>query len=72
MDVSEYLREPVFASIFAAAVTALYIHCKAKLNKQEPLKTSDYAKPAALIGLLVYYIVSSGVATREKISSEPF
>ena len=31
---NEYLREPLGASIFAAFVTAAYIHIKAKMNNE--------------------------------------
>ena len=71
MDISEYLREPMFAALFAAAVTIGYVYMKAKLNKTE-VRTSDYTKPAVLVAVLVYFVVSSGIATRETISTEPF
>ena len=72
MDISEYLREPLGASIFAALVTAAYIHIKAKMNNEGKLQTSQYIKPAFLVALMVYFIVSNGSGTREKISAEPF
>jgi hypothetical protein len=68
----EYLRDPMYAALFAAAVTAVYIHVKAHMNNEGKLPTSTYAKPAALVAILVYFIVSQGVATRESISVEPF
>jgi hypothetical protein len=68
----EYLRDPLWAGLFAAAVTAAYIHAKAHMNNEGVLPTSAYAKPAALNFLLVYAIISQGVATRETISTEPF
>ena len=72
MDVSDYLREPFGASVFAGLVTAAYIHVKAKMNNEGKLQTSQYVKPAFLVALLVYFIVSNGAGTREKISAEPF
>lgn len=68
----EYLREPGSAAIIAAGITAMYIHGKARLNDEGSLTTSSYAKPAALIGILVYFIVSNGVGKRETISTDPF
>lgn len=72
MDIGDYLREPFGASIFAGLVTAAYIHVKAKMNNEGKLQTSQYVKPAFLVALLVYFIVSNGAGTREKISAEPF
>jgi Na+/pantothenate symporter len=72
MDIGDYLREPLNAAIFAALVTAAYVHIKAKMNNEGKLQLSQYIKPAFLVGLLVYFIVSNGSGTREKISSEPF
>jgi|TARA_B110000305_G_C18833799_1_gene356971 hypothetical protein len=68
----EYLREPGSAAIIAAGITAMYIHGKARLNDEGSLTTSSYAKPAALIGILVYFIVSNGLGKRETISTDPF
>ena len=72
MDISEQLKEPTGAAIFAGIVTALYIHFKAKLNDDPTPQTSAYAKPALLVAILVYYIVSTGVAAKETISTDPF
>ena len=72
MDIGEYIREPLGASIFAALATAAYIHIKAKINNEGTVKSSQYVKPAFLVALLVYFIVSNGSGTREKISAEPF
>jgi hypothetical protein len=41
------------------------------MNAGEELPLSAYAKPAALVALLVYFIVYNG-SSRETISSEPF
>ena len=68
----EYLREHGSAAIIAAGITAMYIHGKASLNDEGSLTTSSYAKPAALIGILVYFIVSNGLGKRETISTDPF
>ena len=72
MDISEYIKEPLGAAAFAALATAGYIHVKAKMNNEGKLQTSQYIKPAFLVALLVYFIVSNGTAGREKISAEPF
>jgi len=72
MDISEYIREPTGAAVFAAAATAAYIYIKAKMNNEKTPKTSDYIKPAILVALLVFFIVSNGAGKRETISTEPF
>lgn len=72
MDIGEYLRDPVYAALFAAAATALYIHVKANMNNEGKLQTSAYVKPASLVAILVYFIVNSGVGSPEEISTEPF
>jgi|APCry1669192319_1035405.scaffolds.fasta_scaffold152191_2 hypothetical protein len=71
MDISDNLKDPMWAAIFAAAVTALYVHVKNQMNGGPKLQMNAYAKPAALVAILVYFIVSCG-STREKISTEPF
>lgn len=71
MDFSEQLKDPLWAALFAAVVTAGYIHVKNQMNGGPKLQLSVYAKPAALVALLVYFIVHSG-STREYISTEPF
>jgi hypothetical protein len=71
MDISEHLKDPMWAALFAAVVTAVYIHVKNQMNAGEKLSTSAYARPACLVALLVYFIVYSG-STREHISEEPF
>lgn len=68
----EYLRDPTSAAIIAGAVTAAYIHGKAQLNDEGTLDTSAYAKPAALVAILVYFIVSQGIGSRETISTAKF
>jgi hypothetical protein len=56
----QYLREPFSAAVIAAAVTMAYVYGKAKMNNGGKLKNSDMVKPAFLVGLLVYFIVSQG------------
>lgn len=68
----EYLKEPMYAALFAGLVTAGYIHAKAKMNNEPPPVNSIVVKPAVLVAMLVYFIVQSGVAARETISLEPF
>ena len=72
MDISDSLRDPLGAALFAAAVTAGYIHIKARMNNEVKLQTSQYFKPAILNAIMVYVIVSTGVGGKEKISTEPF
>lgn len=72
MELSEYLRDPVWAAIIGAIITAIYIHAKAQLNNEGKLQLSAYTKPAALNAILVYFIVSNGIGQRESISTEPF
>ena len=71
MDISEQLKDPMWAALFAAVVTAVYVHVKNQMNAGDKLPVSAYAKPASLVALLVYFIVFSG-SNREKISTEPF
>jgi hypothetical protein len=69
---SDYLRDPMWAGIFAAAITILYLHLKAHINNEKTPAPNVYMKPSSLIFLLTYFIVSQGVATRESIMTEPF
>lgn len=66
-----FLRDPLSASAIAAGATMAYIYLKSTMNK-EKLSNSAYFKPAFLVGLLVYFIVSQGIGSKETISSEPF
>ncbi|MAE55762.1 MAG: hypothetical protein CMK23_07175 [Porticoccaceae bacterium] len=71
-EIVDYLRDPASAAVIAACTTAAYIHFKAKINNEGPRELVEYAKPAALVGILVYVIVSNGMGQRETISTEPF
>lgn len=62
-----YLRDPTWAAVIAGIITAAYIHAKARLNNEGTLTTSAYAKPAALVAILVYFIISNGVGKKEEI-----
>jgi hypothetical protein len=68
----QYLREPFGAAVIAAGVTIAYIYGKAKMNNEGKVKNSDFFKPAFLVALLVYFIVSQGQGSHETISREPF
>jgi hypothetical protein len=72
MELSDYLRDPMYAALIAGAITAGYIHLKAHLNNEGKLELNKYTKPAALNAILVFFIVSGGIGQREAISSEPF
>jgi len=62
------LTNPLHAAALAAAVTAVWVH----VTHQGPKKNSTYAKPAALVGLLVWFIVNQGSSAGTQISKEPF
>jgi|TARA_B110000259_G_scaffold173820_1_gene207452 hypothetical protein len=72
MELSDYLRDPVYAAIIAGGITAAYIHLKAHLNNEGKLELNKYTKPAALNAILVFFIVSGGVGQKETISTDPF
>jgi hypothetical protein len=72
MELSDYLRDPVWAALIGGLITAIYIHAKAQLNNEGKLKMAQYTKPAALNAILIYFIVSNGIGQRESISTEPF
>lgn len=72
MELSDYLRDPMYAALIAGAITAGYIHLKAHLNNEGKLELNKYTKPAALNAILVFFIVSGGIGQRETISTEPF
>lgn len=62
------LKNPLYAALFAAAVTAAAVY----FTKGKDLKNSEYTKPALFVGLLVYFIVYYGNGQYETISKEPF
>lgn len=68
----QYFREPFSAAMIAAAVVVGYIYIRAHMNNEEKLKNSDYFKPAFLVGLLVYFIVSQGQGDSGPVLREPF
>ena len=72
MELSDYLRDPVYAAIIAAGITAAYIHLKAHLNNEGKLELNKYTKPATLNAILVFFIVSGGIGQKETISTDPF
>ena len=72
MELSEYLRDPVYAGLIAGGVTAAYIHLKAYLNNEGKLELNQYTKPSVLVAILVYAIVLNGIGQKEVISNEPF
>ena len=68
----QYFQEPTSAAIIAAAVTMGYVFIRSKMNGDGKIKNSDYFKPAFLVGLLVYFIVSQGQGSHGQASKEPF
>lgn len=67
-----YFQEPSTAALIAAAATIGYIFVRSKMNGNEKVKNSDYFKPAFLVGLLVYFIVSQGQGSGGQASKEPY
>lgn len=72
MELSDYLRDPVYAALIAGGITAGYIHLKAHLNNEGKLELNKYTKPALLNAILVFFIVSGGIGQKESISTDPF
>jgi uncharacterized membrane protein len=68
----QYFREPMSAAVIAAAIVMAYVFAKSKMNNEGKLKNSDYFKPAFLVALLVYFIVSQGQGDSGPILKEPF
>jgi len=68
----QYFREPMSAAAIAAGLVAAYILLKSKLNNEGKLKNSDYFKPAFLVAVLVYFIVSQGQGDSGPVMKEPF
>lgn len=68
----QYFREPLSAAAIAAAVVVVYVYAKSKMNNEGKVKNSDYFKPAFLVGILVYFIVSQGQGDSGPILKEPF
>jgi hypothetical protein len=67
-----YFRQPWSAALIAAAATMAYIYGRNKMNGKSNVPNSEYAKPAFLVALLVYLVVSQGTGQRESVSLEPF
>jgi hypothetical protein len=65
-------RNPIMAAGIAAAATVAYVYLKARMNGQKVTQNSEFAKPAFLVGILVYFIVYQGNAHRESLIAEPF
>ena len=68
----QYCREPMSAAVIAAATVTAYVYLKSKMNNEEKLKNSDYFKPAFLVALLVYFIVSQGQGDSGPVLKAPF
>jgi hypothetical protein len=68
----KYFREPWSAALIAAAATVGYVYARGKMNGQGKIKNSDYAKPAFLVALLVFFIVSQGNGQGDAVSKEPY
>jgi hypothetical protein len=67
----DWFREPMKAAVLAAGAVIAYVYVKSTMNK-EKVANSAYFKPALLVAVLVYIIVSRGTGTRETISTEPY
>ena len=60
------------AAAIAAGIVMAYVYVKSKMNNEGKMKNSDYFKPAFLVGILVYFIVSQGQGESGPILKEPF
>lgn len=67
-----YFRQPWSAALIAAAATMVYVFARNKMNGKANVPNSEYAKPAFLVAVLVYLVVSQGCGSRESVSLEPF
>ena len=56
----DYLRTPWSAALFAAFVTAAYVYMTVNIHGKKELPNHVYFKPAALVAVLVYFIVHFG------------
>lgn len=68
----QHFRDPMSAAAIAAAIVAVYVFAKSKINNEEKMKNSDYFKPAFLVAVLVYFIVSQGQGDSGPVLKEPF
>ena len=68
----QYFREPMSAAVIAAGIVAAYILVRSKINNERNMKNSEYFKPAFLVAILVYFIVSQGQGDSGPILKEPF
>ena len=68
----DYLRDPIYGALIAAAATTGYILFKAKLNGEPRPQNSEFIKPSILVGILVYFIISGGLGKGDKKLTEPF
>jgi hypothetical protein len=68
----QYFQEPSTAAIIAAAITMGYIFIRSKMNGDAKIKNSEYFKPAFLVGLLVFFIVSQGQGSNGTVSTDPY
>lgn len=67
-----YFRQPWSAALISAAATVAYIYGRNKMNGKANVPNSEFTKPAFLVAVLVYLVVSQGCAHRESVSLEPF
>jgi hypothetical protein len=69
----QYLREPFSAAVIAAAITMAYIYGKNRMNNSGKIKNSEMVKPAFLVGLLVYFIMSQSHSyTQDPMIKAPY
>jgi len=48
MELSDYLRDPVYAALIAGGITAGYIHLKANLNNEGKLELNKLHKASVI------------------------
>jgi len=68
----QYFQEPSSAAAIAAVVTIGYIYISSKMNGEGKIKNSDYFKPAFLVALLVFFVVSQGQGSHGSVSKDPY
>lgn len=67
----EQLRDPLWAAATAGAITASYMYITLpRIDGQ--LRNSQWMKPAFLVALLVYMIVSAGIGGKEELLTQSF
>jgi len=67
-----YFRDPLGASVIAAAIVIAFVFARSKINNEGNLKNSQYFKPAFLVGILVFFIVHQGQGDSGPVLKQPY